>query len=31
VVLLQRGRFHVFAPYCWGVGVLTLAYALWRG
>ena len=31
VALLQRGRFHVFAPYCWGVGVLTLAYALWRG
>jgi len=31
VALLRRGRFHVFAPYCWAVGVLTLAYALWRG
>ncbi len=31
VALLRRGRFHLFAPYCWGVGVLTLAYALWRG
>ncbi len=29
VALLRRGRFHVFAPYCWIVGVLTLAYALW--
>jgi undecaprenyl-diphosphatase len=29
--VLQRGRFHVFAPYCWVVGVLTLALALWRG
>jgi undecaprenyl-diphosphatase len=31
VALLQRGRFHLFAPYCWVVGVLTLVYALWRG
>ena len=31
VTLLQRGRFHAFAPYCWAVGVLTLAYALWHG
>lgn len=30
VVLLQRGRFHVFAPYCWIVGGLTLVYALWH-
>ncbi len=31
VALLRRGRFYVFAPYCWGVGVLTVAYALWHG
>lgn len=31
VALLQRGRFYAFAPYCWAVGVLTIAYALWRG
>lgn len=31
VKLLQRGRFHVFAPYCWAVGLFTLAYALWHG
>ena len=31
VGLLRRGRFHVFAPYCWIVGGLTLAYALWTG
>ncbi len=30
VALLRRGRFHAFAPYCWGVGALTVAYALWR-
>lgn len=30
IALLQRGRFHVFAPYCWGVGVFTLILALWR-
>ena len=30
VALLQRGRFYAFAPYCWAVGVFTLAYALWR-
>jgi len=30
VALLRRGRFYAFAPYCWGVGVLTLVYALWR-
>jgi undecaprenyl-diphosphatase len=31
VALLRRGRFYAFAPYCWVVGVLTLAYALWHG
>jgi len=30
VALLQRGRFYAFAPYCWAVGALTLALALWR-
>jgi undecaprenyl-diphosphatase len=30
LTVLQRGRFHVFAPYCWGVGVFTLLVALWR-
>ena len=30
VALLQRGRFYAFAPYNWTVGVLTIAYALWR-
>jgi undecaprenyl-diphosphatase len=31
VKLLQRGRFYAFAPYCWAVGLFTLAYALWHG
>lgn len=31
VALLGRGRFHLFAPYCWAVGAFTLAYALWHG
>ena len=31
VALLRRGRFYAFAPYCWTVAALTLAYALWRG
>ncbi len=31
VRLLQRGRFYAFAPYCWIVGALTIAYGLWRG
>jgi len=31
VALLKRGRFYAFAPYCWVVGVFTLAYALWHG
>jgi len=30
VAVLRRGRFYAFAPYCWTVGVLTLAYTLWR-
>ena len=30
LALLRRGRFHVFAPYCWGIGALTLILALWR-
>jgi len=30
VALLKRGRFYAFAPYCWAVGALTLALALWR-
>lgn len=29
VALIQRGRFHAFAPYCWAVGLFTLGYALW--
>ena len=29
VALLRRGRFYVFAPYCWAAGVLTLVYARW--
>ena len=31
VALLKRGRFYAFAPYNWIVGVLTIAYAVWRG
>ncbi len=31
VALLKRGSFYRFAPYCWVVGALTIAYALWRG
>lgn len=27
VRLLQHGRFHAFAPYCWAVGGATLGYA----
>ena len=29
LVLMQRGRFHAFAPYCWALGVVTLIVALW--
>ncbi|HXF95077.1 MAG TPA: undecaprenyl-diphosphate phosphatase [Gemmatimonadales bacterium] len=31
VRLVERGRFHAFAPYCWGVGLLTIALSLWPG
>ena len=31
VGLLKRGRFHAFAPYNWTIGLLTIAYGLWRG
>ncbi|HKA59770.1 MAG TPA: undecaprenyl-diphosphate phosphatase [Gemmatimonadales bacterium] len=31
VMLLRRGRFYVFAPYCVAIGLLTLAFALSRG
>lgn len=31
VAILQRGRFHVFAPYCFVIGALTIGYALWHG
>jgi undecaprenyl-diphosphatase len=31
VAMLRRGRFYVFAPYCFAVGLFTLAYALWHG
>lgn len=31
VTMLRRGRFYAFAPYCFVVGTLTIAYALWHG
>jgi len=31
VALLKEGRFYAFAPYNWAVGLLTIAYGLWRG
>jgi len=31
VAMLRRGRFFVFAPYCFAIGLFTLAYALWHG
>lgn len=31
VAMLRRGKFHEFAPYNWAIGLLTIAYALWRG
>jgi undecaprenyl-diphosphatase len=31
VAMLRRGRFYVFAPYCFAMGLFTLAYALWHG
>jgi undecaprenyl-diphosphatase len=30
VALLKRGRFYLFAPYCWVAGLLTIAYGLWH-
>jgi undecaprenyl-diphosphatase len=30
VAMLRRGRFYAFAPYCFAIGLFTLAYALWR-
>lgn len=29
VALLERGRFHAFAPYCWALGVVTLGVVWW--
>jgi undecaprenyl-diphosphatase len=31
VAMLRRGRFYTFAPYCFAIGLFTLAYALWHG
>jgi undecaprenyl-diphosphatase len=31
VRLLKRGRFFAFAPYNWAIGLLTIAYGIWRG
>lgn len=31
VRLLARRAFHRFAPYCWTIGAVTLAWALFRG
>jgi undecaprenyl-diphosphatase len=31
VALLRRGRFYAFAPYNWAIGLLTIAYGIWRG
>ena len=28
--MLERGRFYVFAPYCFLVGAMSLGLALWR-
>ncbi len=29
LLVLQRGRFSAFAPYCWAIGTATVLYALW--
>ena len=29
VAMLRRGRFHVFAPYCFAIGAAMLVYVLW--
>lgn len=31
VALLKQGRFYRFAPYNWAIGLMTIAYGLWRG
>jgi len=31
LALLKQGRFYAFAPYNWAIGLLTIAYGLWRG
>jgi undecaprenyl-diphosphatase len=31
VAMLRRGRFYTFAPYCFAIGLFTLAYVLWHG
>ncbi|HTI04812.1 MAG TPA: undecaprenyl-diphosphate phosphatase [Gemmatimonadales bacterium] len=31
VAMLRRGRFYAFAPYCFAIGLFTLAWALWHG
>jgi undecaprenyl-diphosphatase len=30
VRLLARRAFHRFAPYCWAIGIGTLAWSIWR-
>jgi len=30
VALLQKRAFHRFAPYCWAIGLVTLAWVLFR-
>lgn len=30
VSLLKRGRFYLFAPYCWVAGLFAIAYGLWH-
>jgi undecaprenyl-diphosphatase len=30
VMLLRKGSFHRFAPYCWGIGLVTIWWALIR-
>lgn len=30
LAVVRHGRFHVFAPYCWAVGVLCLGMTLFR-
>lgn len=30
VAMLKRGRFYLFAPYCWAAGLFAIAYGLWH-